>query len=332
MMLFFKNPKNKKSTGILYLQTLLHERLSNVRVITSTIMIIKRYFNIMKSTEVAIFLPFTFSCIFAKKNDLVIMPDDSIRSITSVSKVRYENKKFLKWLFQNIRLIITKNIISLKKDVVYLTVSKDDQWSLQSKFPKHKIVYIPHPIQSASNKEGVLDRCENISTICFMNLQEHYSVNPSAFIRPKTKVNLNDLHNKVNIIFHGSYSQAWYGKYMYYYGKANCKAVRYVEDFEQFYNNIDLIILPLAAGAGIKNIVLNSVYRNKLILGTEEAFSGIPKEFTRKLIIDSNDDILTKINSEVECLAIKESCNILRDYLVVEHTEKAFMDTIFKNI
>ncbi|HCS5668358.1 TPA: glycosyl hydrolase family 1, partial [Escherichia coli] len=85
-------------------------------------------------------------------------------------------------------------------------------------------------------------------------------------------------------------------------------------------------------GAGIKNIVLNSVYRNKLILGTEEAFSGIPKEFTRKLIIDSNDDILTKINSEVECLAIKESCNILRDYLVVEHTEKAFMDTIFKNI
>ncbi|EKN4000053.1 hypothetical protein NUG00_004226, partial [Yersinia enterocolitica] len=159
----------------------------------------------------------------------------------------------------------------LRRCVLY-TVSKDDEASLKSRFPKNNIKYLPHPIQARYNSGVICCFTSNIKTIGFINLQSHYSVDAAAFLSNSDFV---ELKNKT-IIFHGSACKNWFQKANELYDGADFIEKIFVEDFDALFDSLDLVVMPLEAGAGVKNILLNSVYKNKLVFGTKEAFSGIP--------------------------------------------------------
>ena len=337
MILMFPNPKNKRSTGVLYLQSMLYDFFNHTTAAPSRFEIIKRFFSIgkySKNDDVAVFLPLSMFVFFARKGDIIILPDDSIRSISSVAALRLKRKSYIKFFVQILRLFATYIIFYVKKHVIYLTVSVDDLSSLRKQFPKIRIEYLPHPIQAATNSDAISQSSDKLSVICFMNLQEHYSVDPEVFFSDGNDGTAGVFfENLRKIYFHGAYSEQWLLAFQKKYPRLNAVAVSFVDDFDAFFSSIDLIVVPLAAGAGIKNIVLNSLYRNKIIVGTSEAFSGLPVHLTKGITVSNFSDLLSLLNDDG--VLLNDVCvikDLLRDYVLSHNSEEAFHRVLNKMI
>ncbi|EKN6110818.1 hypothetical protein DVQ11_21695, partial [Yersinia enterocolitica] len=263
----FSDPLNTFATGVVFLKSILFRENIVSKNTCSKLYLFTRLFSKNKDERV-VFIPIEYKCLLAKKGDLIILPDDSLRSIKSIAKVRLINRSYLKYIYQVYRYIITYAMIySLRRCVLY-TVSKDDEASLKSRFPKNNIKYLPHPIQARYNSGVICCFTSNIKTIGFINLQSHYSVDAAAFLSNSDFV---ELKNKT-IIFHGSACKNWFQKANELYDGADFIEKIFVEDFDALFDSLDLVVMPLEAGAGVKNILLNSVYKNKLVFGTKEAF------------------------------------------------------------
>lgn len=308
----FSDPSNTFATGVTFLKSILFKEQIVKQKSCSTSFLIRRFFY-RKETEKVIFIPLNYKCFLARKGDIVVLPDDSLRSIKSVIKVRFNNKSYTKLLYQIWRYILAYVMIrSLSRCVLY-TVSKDDSISLRDRFPKSNIRYLPHPIQAAYNSGGMSKLNLNIKNIGFINLQDHYSVDALFFL---SNNGLNEFKNK-NIIFHGPASSYWFQQANKSNIDSNLFVEAFVQDFDAFFDCIDLVVMPLAAGAGVKNIFLNSIYKNKLVFGTREAFSGIPKYLVDSFIICSIYDVDQKLKN-IELL--ERDFIELRNYILEHHT------------
>lgn len=318
---FFRNPSNTNATGVIFLKSIIFKEifysesktLCNRNKLT-TIFLIKRFFS-RKEDEKLMFLPLSWLCFFARKGDMIILPDDSLRSISSVAKVRFSTKSYLKGFYQIYRYIITYILLlSLRRCVLY-TVSIDDLNTLTKQFPANKIKYLPHPIQSQYNGDTVYPVAKSIIKVGFVNLQEHYSLKPDLFL-VKTK----KLNNK-KIVFHGGYSKNWFDYAKEIEFGVDLYHEKYIDDFEKFFSDIDVVVMPLVAGAGIKNILLNSIYRNKYVFGTKEAFSGIPVSLSHPFIVNDSDLLIVKLE---DIDALRPSFNRLRAYILEHHSISEF--------
>lgn len=321
----FSDPANFKNTGVIFLKSLICSILGDNKIdieFLSFTSMVKRYFS--KDADIAIFLPINYKCFFAKKNDLILLPDDSFRSITSIIKNRIENKRYLKALYQCFSLcymfFLHFRLASNKK----LTVSIDDMNSLLSiKFIKN-VSYIPHPIQSELQNEASGINNREYRTICFINLVEHYSVNPLKFL------DVNYIDSKYSIIFHGSYGAVWLSAFNAQCGNhEKVKCIGYVKDFSEFFYGVDIVVMPLNAGAGIKNILLNSIYEGKIVFGTEEAFSGIPTDLARPFYIHTMSDLnilLNRVNNlQLEYVQ-------LRSYILKNNSYSLFSSCVMSHL
>lgn len=322
MRLMFSNPNNLRATGIFFLQSLLHKRFHSYDERKLKKEIVFRFFKRGEQKK-AIFLPLNLNVFFARKGDIVILPDDSIRSISSVAKLRFKRKEYGKYFFQLMRLALTHLLLSIKTRQIYLTVSLDDLHSLRERYPRIQVDYIPHPIQASVNMDSVCDLSKTVDVVCFMNLQEHYSLKPDDFFSKTNEKNISFSKLKT-VYFHGSYSKHWCEVFQEKYPEVHSSAVNFVDDFEGFFKSIDLIVLPLAAGAGVKNIVLNSLYRKKIVVGTLEAFSGMPNKLIKRQVIRNIDDLALLVNSNEALARTAASQNDLSSYIVSHHTEDAF--------
>lgn len=312
----FNDPLNTFATGVTFLKSVLFRESIVSKKTCSKLYLFTRLFSKNKCGKV-VFIPIEYKCLLACKDDVIILPDDSLRSIQSIAKVRLANRSYLKFIYQVCRYIITYFMINSLRRCVLYTVSKDDEISLKSKFPKNKIKYLPHPIQARYNLARVSDFTLNVETIGFINLQNHYSVDATAFL---SYSDLAELRNKT-IIFHGSASKPWLQRATELCGGIDFIEKNFVKDFDSFFDSLDLIIMPLGAGAGVKNILLNSVYKNKLVFGTREAFSGIPEYLVKPFIINNIGDI----NEKLKKLRFLENDFFeLREYILEHHTIENF--------
>ncbi|AJJ22893.1 hypothetical protein [Yersinia enterocolitica] len=316
----FSDPLNTFSTGVTFLKSILFKESVVSKNICSKLYLFTRFFSKNKCEKV-VFIPIEYKCLLAYKDDIIILPDDSLRSIQSIAKVRFANRSYLKFTYQVYRYIITYILISSLRRCVLYTVSKDDETSLKRKFPKNNIKYLPHPIQARYNLGRISDFTLNVKTIGFINLQNHYSVDATNFL---SYSDLTELKNKT-IIFHGSASKNWFQKAKELYVGVDFIEKRYIEDFDTFFDSLDLVIMPLDAGAGVKNILLNSVYKNKLVFGTKEAFSGIPEHLAKPFIINSIGDINEKLK---KMLSLEKDFFRLREYILEHHTIENFKSAL----
>lgn len=317
---FFKNPSNTNSTGVIFLKSIIFKEIflndeSAFNENNQSIkFLIKRLFSWKKDGSL-IFIPLSWVCFFARKGDVIILPDDSLRSISSVARVRFSARSYIKGFYQIYRYIITYILLLTLRRCVLCTVSSDDLKTLKKKFPKNRIKYLPHPIQAQYNNDIVCPISEDVKNIGFINLQEHYSLDPVLFL---TKAN--SLEGS-NIIYHGGYSKYWFDYSVKVGFGINLSHKVYVEDFEAFFNTIDVVVMPLVAGAGVKNILLNSVYRNKFVFGTKEAFSGIPISLSKPFIINDSDLLTNKIKN---INLLLPDFNKLRKYIIEHHSISEF--------
>lgn len=317
---FFKNPLNTHSTGVVFLKTIIFKEIffndkskfyDNNQSIR---FLIKRLFS-WKKYDTLIFIPLSWVCFFARKGDVIILPDDSLRSISSVARVRFSTKSYIKGFYQIYRYIITYILfLGLRRCVLY-TVSSDDLKTLKNKFPKNKIRYLPHPIQAQYNNDVVCPISENVKNIGFINLQEHYSLAPALFLTKASKL------EGYNIIYHGGYSKYWFDYSVKVEFGINLSHKIYVEDFDTFFNSIDVVVMPLVAGAGVKNILLNSIYRNKIVFGTKEAFSGMPISLSQPFIINDSGLLVSKIKN---INLLQRDFDKLRKYIIEHHSISEF--------
>ncbi|PQQ37784.1 hypothetical protein C6H68_11025 [Photorhabdus luminescens] len=71
----------------------------------------------------------------------------------------------------------------------------------------------------------------------------------------------------------------------------------------------------------MKNILLNSIYLNKVVFGSEEAFSGIPSKLADNFIISNVNELMNKIQSFND---IKKDYLELRNYVLEHHDISMF--------
>lgn len=315
MKFTFKKPDNKNNTGIFFLSRLLYENIKNSEYKKTSIMsLIKRKLS-KKDQEIYIFLPLNHKILFSLKNDIIIFPDDSLRAIKSVYHVRWHNKEYIKFLFQFFRYYYTYLLILSIRNRLILIVSNDDVKSLKEKFKFHNIKYLHHPIQNQINEVPIEAPSLELNKVAFINLQKHYCTNPESFF---DYIDMDFIKNNqyLKFYFHGSHRLAWFNiakKNLY---EINCFEVGYVENFISFHKEMDIIVMPLSAGAGVKNILLNSIYLKKIVFGTEEAFSGIPYYLAEKFIINDVNALFNKLNNIND---IQEDYLNLRNYILEHH-------------
>ncbi|PSV32329.1 hypothetical protein [Photobacterium sp. GB-72] len=323
MIFTFKNPKNLEGTGINFLRTLIYKYIKGSTQ-TSSLLLLKRRFT--KNTEKAIFCPVGVKCFLSKPGDVILLPDDSFRSISSVAKVRFFNKEYAKAAYQYVRLFFYFLLFTYLKGRRLLTVSKEDQQSLQKRFIRHDIDYVNHPIQMKINKckPKSLSSYE-FNDMLFLNLQDFYTCSPQSFFTE----NHDCLFKLSKLGFHGSNAKNW-RKIAKIKGYHNVTDYDFVEDFPEFIKGFDIVVMPLIAGAGVKNIMLNAIYLNVMVFGTKEAFSGVPEELYKPFLVNSMNDINYRIlnNSSFE---LERHFSKLRSFIVDEHCLDKFVSKVLKN-
>lgn len=100
--------------------------------------------------------------------------------------------------------------------------------------------------------------------------------------------------NKINLLICGSNVERLS---LINFNNINVNLAGFVEDLNTFFNSIDLLIIPLEKGAGVKIKVLQSLIYGVPCIGTKVAFEGI--DFNRNFI-EFNDisEIIKFINHE----------------------------------
>ncbi|TNH45197.1 alpha-1,2-fucosyltransferase [Photorhabdus luminescens] len=159
-----------------------------------------------------------------------------------------------------------------------------------------------------------------IKKVAFLNLQEHYCYDPKHFFKDFNVILTKEL-NDIQFYFHGSGRMHWINTALNFLNSSNCFNVDYIEDFITFNKNIDIVVMPLSAGAGVKNILLNSIYLNKIVFGSEEAFSGIPSKLADNFIISSANELMNKLQYLND---IKKNYLELRNYVLEHHDISMF--------
>ena len=92
-------------------------------------------------------------------------------------------------------------------------------------------------------------------------------------------------------------------------GHTNVEYLAWVEDFEAFLNESDVVLLPDLAGApGAKTRVVQAMALGKAVVGSEVAFEGIPIEPGRHgLVYGSSAECLAALESVLASPALKKS-------------------------
>ncbi|EJG0326745.1 hypothetical protein C4D07_RS24805, partial [Vibrio parahaemolyticus] len=239
--------------------------------------------------------------------------------------VRYDNGEFKKYIYQYFRLVWTYFIFFFLKKRKLLTVSQEDLLSLKRRFPNHDISYLNHPIQMQ-----VIEDIPNNSVakkfrkLLFVNLQDFYSCSSKSFFNGA----FSQSRNSLTLGFHGSNAEKWKMDALNV-GYENVSSYGFVDDFACFIKGYDAIVMPLSAGAGIKNIMLNSVYLRVVVFGTKEAFSGVPENLSSPFIISNMSELESKLIDE-NITDIIDKFNELRDYIIQEHNVVKFSSKVLK--
>jgi glycosyltransferase involved in cell wall biosynthesis len=79
-------------------------------------------------------------------------------------------------------------------------------------------------------------------------------------------------NNKINLVICGSNIERLS---LINFKNINVNLLGFVDDLDSFFNSIDLLIIPLEKGAGVKIKVLQSLIYGVPCIGTKVAFEGI---------------------------------------------------------
>lgn len=87
-----------------------------------------------------------------------------------------------------------------------------------------------------------------------------------------------------------------------------------VDNLTSYYANASAVISPIFSGSGTKTKTIEALRYGKTIIGTKEAFVGVPPNSKSCIICDSADDFITEINK------LEMSKDINRDSLSIFET------------
>lgn len=106
----------------------------------------------------------------------------------------------------------------------------------------------------------------------------------------------------------------------------NVKLVGLVDDLTEYYANALAVISPIFSGSGTKTKTIEALRYGKTIIGTSEAFSGVPLINNSCILCESSNDFIRAINNlSYSCGMSRNALEIFNTYFSEDTIRKKFL-------
>ncbi|EMH4162859.1 glycosyltransferase [Pluralibacter gergoviae] len=201
-----------------------------------------------------------------------------------------------------------------KHSDVIVTLHKSDSERLYKLYHRHADYCIPVCVDEESGTEARLQSItrNNKFRIAFFGTAFFANIQAAQYISNKIAPHFLD-NNDVEFIIAGN----GFDNYKTELESSNVSVTGYIEDLGVFYNDIDLILSPISAGAGMKVKIAEALKYNKKIIASEFSLIGYEQ-------IKDCADVISCLNLNDYISAITDSLNALNNSCTTHELYKEY--------